>query len=248
MPSLTSHAFFRPMSSQRLQAQRRARPRHVGQSAPSIDGFSETDSNIHRHSLGSSATGQPELSTYHDLDLPPPSRGTEISEPDERNTINASPTGNATVQSAEGSERPLRMVSSDPRPKQLGTENNKQKIGLHAPVQKSPMSFSANFLVSTKRETPGLKEGRGPKTIPSAKAPGGGALNALYEKTPKLGFNYQYFSGNTKFCWGGRLQNTRDRPANILTGILVILPSALFFVYSYGTYDYLLSNIHANRW
>jgi palmitoyltransferase ZDHHC9/14/18 len=47
-----------------------------------------------------------------------------------------------------------------------------------------------------------------------------------------LGKNYQYFTGNTLFCCGGRFQNSRDRPINIATGIFVILPGVLFFIYS----------------
>lgn len=49
----------------------------------------------------------------------------------------------------------------------------------------------------------------------------------------ELGKNYQYFSGNTAFCWGGRLQNTRDRPVNIATAIMIVLPAGLFFGFSY---------------
>jgi palmitoyltransferase ZDHHC9/14/18 len=48
----------------------------------------------------------------------------------------------------------------------------------------------------------------------------------------ELGKNYQYFSGNTVFCWGGRLQNTRDRPVNIATGIFILVPAGLFFGFS----------------
>jgi palmitoyltransferase ZDHHC9/14/18 len=47
-----------------------------------------------------------------------------------------------------------------------------------------------------------------------------------------LGKNYEYFTGNTLFFGGGRLQNSRDKPINIATGIFVVLPSALFFAYS----------------
>lgn len=231
VPSLAAHAFFRPMSSQRLQAQRRARPSHVNPSVPSVDGFSDTGSIIHRQSVGSNTTGRPELFIFHDMDLPPPSRGTEFSDPDERDTVNASPTGNATVQSTGGSERPLQAGSSNKRPQYQSLDNNKQYTGPHPPVQKSPMSFSANFLVSTKRDMPGLREGQGPGHVSSPNTP---AASALSERTLKPGINYQYFSGNTMFCWRGRLQNTRDQPVNVITGILVVLPTVLFLVYSYG--------------
>jgi palmitoyltransferase ZDHHC9/14/18 len=43
------------------------------------------------------------------------------------------------------------------------------------------------------------------------------------------GRNHEYFEGNTVFCLGGRLQNTRHRPINIGTGFLIVLPAALFF-------------------
>jgi palmitoyltransferase ZDHHC9/14/18 len=48
----------------------------------------------------------------------------------------------------------------------------------------------------------------------------------------EMGKNYEYFTGNTVFCAGGRLQNTRDRPLNIATGLIVTLPVGLFFAYS----------------
>ena len=56
--------------------------------------------------------------------------------------------------------------------------------------------------------------------------------NDLEEVKKELGKNHQYFSGNTVFCWGGRFQNTRDRPVNIATGLAFVLPSGLFFGFS----------------
>lgn len=234
VPSLASHAFFRPMSSQRLQAQRRARPSHVNPPAPTFDGFNETVISANRQSMGSNSTGQPELSIYHNIDQPTPSRGTEFSEPDEHDTVNASPTGNATVQSIGESERPLQTGSSNWRPKNQNADDSKHNIRMAPPMQKSPMAFSANFLVSTKRDFFGLKEGRGLGHASSPNTPAAGPSSG---KTSKPGINYQYFSGNTLFCWRGRLQNARDQPANIVTGILVVLPAALFFVYSYDAFN-----------
>lgn len=48
----------------------------------------------------------------------------------------------------------------------------------------------------------------------------------------ELGKNYEYFAGNTVFCGGGRLQNTRDRPVNVATALMIIVPAALFFGFS----------------
>ena len=239
VPSLASHAFFRPMSSQRLQAQRRARPSHVNPPALNLDGFSETESNANRQSMGSNATGQPELSVYHNIDLPTPSRGTEFSE---RDTINASPTGNATLRSVGESERPLQTGSSNRRPRYPSPDDNKRNTGISPPVQKSPMTFSANFLVSTKRDLFGSREGRGLSHVASPDIPAAGAPSG---QTRKPGINYQYFSGNTIFCWRGRFQNARDYPANIVTGILVVLPAVLFFVYSYGAFRF---PSHMKQW
>jgi len=58
------------------------------------------------------------------------------------------------------------------------------------------------------------------------------ATKTKEEVKKELGRNYEYFTGNTVFCWGGRLQNARDRPINIITGLLVIIPAALFFAFS----------------
>lgn len=52
------------------------------------------------------------------------------------------------------------------------------------------------------------------------------------DKGQNLGKNWQYFPGNMSFCFGGRWQTANDMPMNFLTGILVILPSALFFGFS----------------
>lgn len=46
------------------------------------------------------------------------------------------------------------------------------------------------------------------------------------------GKNWEYFTGNTIFCVGGRFQNTRSRPVNIATGAAVVIPCILFFVFS----------------
>jgi len=47
-----------------------------------------------------------------------------------------------------------------------------------------------------------------------------------------LGRNYEYFTGNTKFFWGGRLQNARDRPVVLATALIIIIPAILFFIFS----------------
>ena len=86
----------------------------------------------------------------------------------------------------------------------------------------SPKSFRANFR---------RKEAQGHERLSSSNNSPGFAKRPQ-EAALKPGMNYQYFSGNTIFCWGGRLQNTRDRPVNVASGVIVVLPCILFLVYS----------------
>jgi palmitoyltransferase ZDHHC9/14/18 len=48
----------------------------------------------------------------------------------------------------------------------------------------------------------------------------------------ELGKNYEYFTGNTRFFWGGRVQNAREAPINVATGLAILVPAILFFVFS----------------
>lgn len=223
VPSLASHAFFRPMSSQRLQAQRASRTPKSGQPETSVDASSEANTNTNRHSLVTNATELPEPIVRQEIDPPPPSRGTDFTEQDDRGTANASVTENATVQSVGGSERPLQHRSSNPRPLHLNLD--RQGNGSQP---KSPRPFSANFIRSNGS---GRKESHGRERL-SSSTNSPTCANSPVHPTPKAGINYQYFSGNTVFFWGGRLQNTRDRPVNIASGIFVVAPSILFLVFS----------------
>lgn len=234
VPSLASHAFFRPMSSQRLQAQRGGRPAHPDQSISSVDGYSDGGSNANRLSLGSNATVQQGLSVHHDdKEKAPPSRGTEYSDPDERGTVNASPIGNTTVQSIGESERSLRDISLSAGPRETNYNDHKQPASSYQPTEKPPRSFRANFLVSTSANASTMNDIQGPGRIASGNVfPRTVQMITPKNRATQVGMNYQYFSGNTTFYCGGRLQNTRDRPINIATGIIVVLPSILFYIYS----------------
>ena len=235
VPSLASQAFFRPMSSQRLQAQRSNRPMVLQQrTLASLDGCSETGSNLNRHSVGSNVTDPRATTAQTGNELPPPSRGTEFTDQDDRFTMTASPTGNATAQSIGESERPLQGRSANLRPSQLDLgKNYKQGSGGLGPIEKSPRSFRASFLLPSKSGANSRTDTQGHQRLESVVgSPRTANTSTAKQGTPKAGINYQYFDGNTVFCWGGRLQNTRDRPINIGTAVIVILPSILFFAYS----------------
>lgn len=209
------------MSSQRLQAQRGARPMRAGYPAIGVDGTSSMGTDTNRHSLATNATEHQEIGNSHDNDVPPPSRGTEFTEQEDRGTLTASPTENATLQSMGDSERPLQRHSPNSNHSRLNQQRN-------GGPPKTPRSFSANFrrkndsVYKDAQDHERLSSSNNSQTI-------GKHPSVL---TPKAGVNYQYFSGNTIFFLGGRLQNTRDRPVNIASGLIVIVPSILFLVYS----------------
>ncbi|OJD16881.1 hypothetical protein AJ78_02978 [Emergomyces pasteurianus Ep9510] len=240
IPSLTAHGFFRPMSSQRLQAQRSGRPmnnnNHHAHPVSSEDGMSDFGSQK-RRSLLSNHTILHAGPSSHDNEIPPPSRGTEFTDPamPDRGTSNASPTGNTTVRSLGESVRLLHDRSQKAAPSHLNLGKNYNKPSNQQDnVQKSPMSFRSGFLMPAKNDAQDRRDSRNHERLSSAASTPGSVLQKGFksEDKPNLGKNYEYFAGNTFFCAGGRFQNSRDKPVNIATGIMVVLPAALFFGYS----------------
>ncbi|RDL35940.1 Palmitoyltransferase [Venustampulla echinocandica] len=238
VPSLTSHAFFHPMSSQRLQAQRGPRPPTVHQNE---DGSAEGGSSVGRHSVNSNKTlRQAHHSQEGRYGPVPPSPGTEMTEQDTagRITANTSPTyGFHTTGSLSDSVRPLQ--SNPANTKGLSVNIDKSyKNGTTVPTpSKSPRSFRSSFLLPSRGDvapnSPNRSTHGREKLSSVASSPGLTPVDPP-KAPPKLksGKNYEYFTGNMVFCWGGRLQNTRDKPINIATGLFVVLPGVLFFVFS----------------
>ncbi|KAL1959589.1 hypothetical protein VTO42DRAFT_1624 [Malbranchea cinnamomea] len=228
VPSLASHAFFRPMSSQRLQAQRSGRRlTNHAQVISTEDGQSDMGSHP-RNSFISTTTARQGLVPYEN-ELPPPSRGTEFTDPViiDRTTT-ASPTGNTTVRSMGDSVRLLHDRTQRAAPQQLNLGDSYRTDGAQEQPQRSPLSFRSGFLKPNNPQDD--RDPRGHERLSSAASTPhkveGGRPNA------DLGRNYEYFPGNTIFFAGGRLQNTRDRPVNIATGLLILLPTGLFYGYS----------------
>jgi palmitoyltransferase ZDHHC9/14/18 len=153
----------------------------------------------------------------------------------DRTTANTSPTGAETVRSHPESIAPLQP---DPRRPthldlSLATKNN-AGTGLPTPG-KSPRSFRSSFILPSRGATSGANrpQGQGHEKLSSAASSPTTVRQTVQEAVKKeLGKNYEYFTGNTLFMWGGRLQNTRDRPINVLTGLLFLTPNVLFFIFS----------------
>lgn len=238
-PSLTAQGFFRPMSSQRLQAHRGTRPATKGTTSPTEE--MGEDGDLNRRSLISNST----LRQGTQLEDVPPSRGTEFTDPiiPDRGTSNGSPVGNTTVRSLGESVRLLQDREKKSVPQTLSLTVNYKAGGAHDPPQRSPLSFRSGLLtLQNKNENPEGHE-RLSSTVSTPRTLDAKAQHAAPRK--KMGKNYEYFTGNTIFWGRGRLQNSRDKPVNIATGILVALPAGLFFGFSYA---YLDCNLSCKAW
>lgn len=221
VPTLAPQAFFRPMSSQRLQAQRGTRPNTAAQEDPSRPSTGA----VNRPSVDSNQTINPRPPRDNMIPMPPSSQGTDYTENDLRDRAlhNASPTGNHTIQSTTESTRPLQGSSMQPRGEYSGEKQDHDF--------KTSGPFRSNFLRSSMQSPLPVQT----QFSPQERYSNDTNSPRLHEKNPvhtkSTGRNYEYFSGNTAFCWGGRLQNTRDRPINIGTGLLIVIPAVLFFVF-----------------
>ncbi len=244
VPSLTAHGFFRPMSSQRLQAQRlgwsRQTPRQAAHNAPTRSG---TEPEPASHSRGESiSTAQHDRIPEDDRIVP--SRGTEYTEsiapggvPDFQGIppMTISGDGAGLLMNPEA-QVPQRSQSSLRAKGQHLTLGNAYRNGVAVdPPEKSARSFRSNFSLGSQRRR---KEVGHEQLSSAATSPRYDVTKPLpvppMQKSPRVSANknYQYFEGNTVFAFGGRLQNARDRPINIATGVIVILPAILFLVYS----------------
>lgn len=238
VPTLTSLAFFRPMSSQRLQAQRGSRPAVMGQQM-----YEEDLEGGNRQSVNSGNNMRQVADLAEDPDRAPPSRGTEMTEPEtvDRRTFNTSPTRSQFVAgSLTDSVRPLQRNPANTKGLSLNLDKsykNSNNLATGTP-SKSPRSFRSSFLLPA-RSDPAVDGGssrnnQGREKLHSvASSPGLTPIDKPRQvPNPKLGKNFEYFTGNTVFFWGGRLQNTRNRPVSIATCLAVLIPSVLFFVFS----------------
>ncbi|KAL8772049.1 MAG: hypothetical protein Q9209_002715 [Squamulea sp. 1 TL-2023] len=235
VPSLASYSFFRPMSSQRLQAQRGGNRMAVGgQSMPSVDGSSDFGSTTNRNSIASNTTVQPAPDGSRKNDRAPLQDWNDFREREDQRINNATSTGNTTFQSMAGSERPLNEHDPGIGATQFNPDKNeKQKHEASPPTQNGPRSFRPSFLIpATSSNRARMGRFSHERLSSSTSSPHSTMVKQLPVLTQQPKFNYQYFSGNTVFCWGGRLQNTRDRPINIISGLLILLPSILFFACS----------------
>lgn len=217
VPSLASQAFFRPMSSQRLQA-RRNRPTEGGQLRASIVGADEVDRTMKDH-------------VNRTTDVSPATGVSEFLDLDDESRMEDSPLGATTLRSNEDSQRPLQnhlLRNSIPTYASLGRNNKQAASSSRKP--KTSVLYQATIVKPAREMATMPNNLRGHERTYPAKYPE--SAQGFQQDSPPTGANYQFFLGNTVFFWGGRLQNARDLPVNIATGILAVLPSVLFLYYS----------------
>lgn len=241
VPSLNPRAFLQPMSSQTLQVQRGQRP--FQQQEPQAHAYSDygdadSTTNTRRTSHGSGLNGQG--------DIPPPLPS----------DVAAMPPLPLTLSQVDGSGDERDVVSGEAQadravslPYHTSLENLQQPQGRQTIARKnSPRSYpdgtdptargrSPRMIVANLRQqasTRGTEWNNAHEKLASRETLPEPDIDHKLPQTPKedVGFNYQYFSGNTVFFWGGRLQNTRSRPISLLTALLVVAPAVLFFIFS----------------
>jgi palmitoyltransferase ZDHHC9/14/18 len=156
----------------------------------------------------------------------------------ERVTANTSPThGHHPTGSLSESVRPLQRNLANAKGLSLTIDKSYKNGGGLPTPSKSPRSFRSSFLLPTRGDaaphSPNRSTQGREKLSSVASSPGLTPIDAP-KPAPKqtLGANHQYFTGNTVFWLGGRFQNTREKPINIVTGLFVAIPGVLFFVFS----------------
>lgn len=236
VPTLTSRAFFQPMSSQRLQAYRGQRPVsfHGGPAQTESDDSGD-ENRTDRNSLGSAPTdrGRTALPRHpHEAEVAPPvSRDTERSEwqPREAMATNAGLINDniryeaaQSVPSVDGTGGPTKSNFDSEKANASGTAISSRA--------RSPRSYVNGFRQPSKQDL--SRSLAGQEKLSSTDS---SSLDKPIERPqqPDLGRNWEYFEGNTLFFFGGRLQTAKSRPIALATATLVVVPSILFFVFSY---------------
>ncbi|KAL7800033.1 DHHC palmitoyltransferase domain-containing protein [Trichoderma ceciliae] len=263
VPSLTSNAFFHPMSSQKLQAQRAATARPLATNQPPAapqpqfgdlpDNATDIDGSvIHDFAPVANHAAPLQHVMYTEDHRHLPSRGTDNTDHDtfDQATETTSPTGHYAAGSMSESVRPLRKASaqekSPPRRLDLGGDKNPRDLRASpSPMVKTPRSFGSTFLPGMgdrdqgqsgqNRNTAGVEKlassASSPRLNPVDSKPRPKPKSAAVPPKTRKHRNYEYFEGNTMFLFGGRWQNTRQRPINIATGLFVVIPCVLFFIF-----------------
>lgn len=226
VPTLAAQAFFRPMSSQKLQAQRNQSVRGTtaeGQS-PTTEGKSavakqpQHQQHRHRYSDASVNTLRELQALRREQDAPPPlpvSRGTQVTSDGEYTT--GSVTSATPLQNWNGVQ---------------GVRTADAGAARLDPAQYNDRSMPPRSTIQDEQD-PSLQEKAEPHSHQAnGAAPMYAAQSSTSSPTKSAGKNYEYFAGNALFCFAGRCINTKAQPLSLLTLLLTLVPSALFGAFS----------------
>lgn len=240
--SLRSPNFFQPMSSQRLQAQRGARPSSALTPAQDRSLESEkndTQSHTQRNSIGTvpetkekrSPQGLQTAFFEDEATAPPTSRGSDVTErtdwpPQTQATNRGLINGNMRYEAAQSldtfhdTDQAQKSTILDP---EKAYSRDRQDINR----SRSPRSLVSAFRRRSEQES---AKTNGHEKLSSQDS------SSLKKPTPqkngkRLGKNWEYFEGNTIFFWGGRLETAKDKPIVIATAAAVIIPAILWFIF-----------------
>lgn len=245
-----AQGFLRPLSSQKLQAKRH-RPISVSSGSPSTatppqplpppeDGQSD-GAGLEQGSEISSSTFR-NTGGYLNEDVVPSLRGGELTDPatvSAFNNNNYSSIRNMPARSLADNVRLLQERSQNDDPsraplQQAATGNIQQPYSLDVRLAKQQHhEHTRERLSSASSREPNMESKYNQRS------------------NPDLGKNFEYFTGNNIFFLGGRFLNSRDKPVNILTAIFFILPTGLFYGYSwvscYFPFDYIGADVYLDR-
>ncbi|KAI9717999.1 MAG: Eukaryotic peptide chain release factor GTP-binding subunit [Chrysothrix sp. TS-e1954] len=227
VPSVSSRAFMTPMSSQRLQAQRGARPiSPLVSRLPQSDEDYDDDDRSRTGSVLSPVANR--SSRFRDELAAQPQSSPEDQqsewEPDE--TTKPDPVAYGRFDPVDGPEQSL-----DSLPQHRNQLRSDQDPGSTV-TGSTPHVFGNGFAggnVDPPQDSPRSTNGHEKLSSTDSSS----HIRSMKDKVkPNLGGNWEYFQGNTVFCWGGRLQTARDRPVSALTALLILIPAGLFFGFS----------------
>jgi palmitoyltransferase ZDHHC9/14/18 len=237
IPSLTSRAFLAPMSSQKLQAHRNQRP--LSQQPPPENEYGRSPT-PHRNSTGSAITirGGHALPTQYDNEtLPSESRATsrasDRSEWLETNEVDRERDFREFMATQHRTTTTTTLPAVQPTEEDPRMQIQDQYIPDQQNQPRQQRSFRSGFRRDSVRSSM-LSRPNGHLPLYSAEASPRRSLGERQKEVIKaeLGKNHEYFTGNTVFFWGGRLQNARDKPVVLITALIIILPAILFFIFS----------------
>jgi len=237
VPNIISSAFLRPISSKRAQQDADSlRPTSLpSQPVPVMRPSSQGDQRSHRHrnSNASIVTVEGQQRPLIDPNAPPlpTSRGTVT-------TTRDTPTADTNRVGSIGSGTSLAPLQNPqiPDPLQVGTQTRSSSVQPQK-SPRSPRSLHASWGRQSRsgrfNEHNTWHEGH-TKLASSPPSPSGYAheKQSTPNKAVDVGRNYEYYNGNAVFFLKGRLINSRQRPLNILTAFIAVLPAILFFIFS----------------